>query len=358
MKTWIVILFAITLSAKVLAVESDAIKIESALNEIFSVAKADRPAKTEAPLQRYIDPPRCLQFFKGNGSNEVSVNGRKIDNPGQTIQIQNSKLDDYSVEFDGTTAAITGFVSGELAISGDERKAGPWRMESFWYKSDDNWYIEHLNLKELDSPKLEYYAQFPETYGRDAGKKWPLIVFLHGVGERGGTLEDVKAMPHSIPRIAATDKDFRFVAVSPLCPRGMTWQEMPYLLNVLIDEVVQKYAIDEERIYLTGLSMGGIGTWSLALFYPDRFAAIAPVCGTLETGKVKRLKSLPIWAFHGEIDPIISLNDEEKAIEALEADGADVRYTVYKGLGHAVWNNAYNTPELYDWFLQHRRRAK
>ena len=178
---------------------------------------------------------------------------------------------------------------------------------------------------------------------------------VHGAGEWGGTLDDVKKMNHSIPMMASTSKDFPFVAVSPLCPQFFSWQELWYSINNMIDEVTAKYNIDPDRIYLTGLSLGGIGTWSTALQFPDKFAAIAPVCGSVDPDKVEKLKNLPIWAFHGAKDTVVSMDQEQKAVDVLKSCGGNIKYTVYPDVEHDAWNKAYPNKELYAWFLQHTR---
>lgn len=205
-------------------------------------------------------------------------------------------------------------------------------------------------------PELEYLEQLPKAYWDYPDRKWPLILFLHGAGEVGGTLEDLRKMAktHSIPKVAAEKADFPFVAISPLCPKDREWTDLhPSLIN-LLDKLKKKYRIDPERVYLTGLSMGGGGTWSLAMEYPERFAAIAPVCGYGDTSKVGRIKELPVWAFHGEKDDIISIHYQQVLVNALKAAGGDVKFTVYPEVAHDAWVKAYETPELYDWFLQHK----
>ena len=125
--------------------------------------------------------------------------------------------------------------------------------------------------------QMEYLLFLPESYAQSTNQKFPLILFLHGAGERGRDLDSVKR--HGIPKIVETNPDFPFIAVSPQCPEDSWWTSELHTINGLIEEAVEKYQVDTSRIYLTGLSMGGFGTWSLASMYPERFAAIAPVCG-------------------------------------------------------------------------------
>jgi predicted peptidase len=202
--------------------------------------------------------------------------------------------------------------------------------------------------------KLDYLLYLPEGYSKESEKKWPLIMFLHGIGERGTDVNKVKA--HGPPKIVEKRKDFPFIVVSPQCP-GDTWWR-PFDLNALLDEVVAKNNVDEDRIYLTGLSMGGFGAWDFASQYPRRFAAIAPICGGGNPASARRLRDLPIWVFHGDADRAVPVALSDAMVEALKKAGADVKYTRYPGVDHDSWTQTYNNPELYDWMLSHKRGEK
>jgi predicted peptidase len=199
--------------------------------------------------------------------------------------------------------------------------------------------------------KLDYLLFLPADYDKDPDKKWPLIFFLHGSGERGNNVNMVKA--HGPPKIVETKKDFPFIVVSPQCPPNTGWQPME--LNLLLDRILAGYRVDADRVYLTGLSMGGFGTWDWACQNADRFAAIAPMCGGGNPSLVRRIKNLPIWVFHGDADPVVPIAKSEEMVAALQKEGADVKFTHYPGVGHDCWTQSYNNPELYTWFLSHRR---
>jgi predicted peptidase len=201
--------------------------------------------------------------------------------------------------------------------------------------------------------RLRYLLFLPQGYGTDPREKWPLILFLHGMGERGDDLDLVKI--HGIPRIVEQQPDLPFVVVSPQCPDETTWWDHQRTLKALLDEIVASYAVDTSRIYLTGLSMGGYGTWGLAMAYPRLFAAIAPICGGGFPEFVFQLKDVPVWAFHGAEDDVIKLEVGQRMVNALRICGGNVRFTVYPGVGHDSWTQTYDNPELYQWFLQHRR---
>ncbi|MEH2072656.1 MAG: prolyl oligopeptidase family serine peptidase [Nostoc sp.] len=180
----------------------------------------------------------------------------------------------------------------------------------------------------------------------------PTILFLHGAGERGSNLDEVKN--HGVAKIVEEQPDFPFIVISPQCPRGQYWSVKR--LSVLLDEVIASYPVDLDRIYLTGLSMGGYGTWHLAAVQPQIFAAIAPICGGGKPTQAPNLKNLPVWAFHGAKDDIVPLSESEIMVSALQACGGNVKFTVYPEAEHDSWTQTYNNPELYQWFLQHRRQ--
>jgi predicted peptidase len=200
--------------------------------------------------------------------------------------------------------------------------------------------------------RLNYLLFLPEGYGKDEAKRWPLILFLHGAGESGNDLARVKI--HGPPKLVEKKKDFPFILVSPQSP-GRGWQVEA--LNGLLDEVQAHYRVDPDRVYLTGLSMGGFGTWSLAAAHPERFAAIVPICGGGTPADAPRLKDMPVWVFHGAKDPVVPVARSEAMVKALKEAGGNVQFTVYPDAGHDSWTKTYNNPEVYDWLLKQRRHG-
>jgi dienelactone hydrolase len=199
-----------------------------------------------------------------------------------------------------------------------------------------------------------YLLFLPAGYNKDDGKKWPLILFLHGSGERGTVLDSVKK--HGPPKIVETRKDFPFIVVSPQCPPNQRWHAPT--LDDLLEEVIQQHNIDTDRLYLTGLSMGGYGTWDYATMYPARFAAIAPICGGGSPERVWAIRSLPIWVFHGAKDQAVPIKQSEDMVNALQNAGNNAKFTVYPEAGHDSWTETYNNPALYEWFLSHKKRER
>jgi predicted peptidase len=202
---------------------------------------------------------------------------------------------------------------------------------------------------------VPYLLYLPPGYpGKN--RRWPLMLFLHGAGERGHDLDKVKI--HGPPSlIASQGQSFPFVILSPQCPADGWWSDDDQieLLDALLNDVVGRYAIDRDRLYVTGLSMGGFGTWRLAARYPQRFAAIAPICGGGDPEDTTRLVHLPVWAFHGAKDPVVPLGASQQMVDALRTAGGSVIFTVYPQAGHDSWTETYDNPALYEWFLQHRR---
>lgn len=209
--------------------------------------------------------------------------------------------------------------------------------------------------KEITLPYLLY---LPENYTSE-NKSWPLLVFLHGAGERGDSLELIKR--HGPPKLVDEKKDFPFILVSPQCPTDNWWAETYMLeaLEGLVAHISKSFRVDADRIYLTGLSMGGFGTWHLATRYPDKFAAIAPICGGGTAYQAAVLKNIPAWVFHGAKDEVVPLEQSKEMVEALEKAGGIVKFTVYPEAGHDSWTETYANPALYEWFLsQHRTHKK
>jgi len=208
---------------------------------------------------------------------------------------------------------------------------------------------------------LNYLLFLPKGYRARSRKRWPLVLFLHGAGERGSNLERVKH--HGIPKVIEQGRDLPCIAVSPQCPSESAWVEQIDVLSGLLDEISATHAVDRDRIYLTGLSMGGYGTWHLATESPQRFAAVVPVCGggMWYAGfpeRACRLKDVPLWVFHGALDRTVLLEESQELVDALEACGADVRFTVYPDVGHDSWTQTYDNPELYEWLFKQTRRKR
>lgn len=197
---------------------------------------------------------------------------------------------------------------------------------------------------------LDYLLYLPDNYN-DSKEEWPLMLFLHGAGERGSVIDSVKK--HGPPKLVDQIPNMPFIIVSPQCPENEWWTSKVSELNDLLDYIIQTYRVDEMRIYCTGLSMGGFGTWAIATSYPQRFAAIAPICGGGDVQLICGIKDVPVWAFHGAKDKVVPIERTQELVDALKACGGDVRFTIYPDAGHDSWTETYKNPDLYKWFLDH-----
>jgi len=197
--------------------------------------------------------------------------------------------------------------------------------------------------------KLDYLLSLPADYDK-AGTTWPLVLFLHGSGESGNDLNKVKI--HGPPKLVESNGPFPFILVSPQSPKG-GWN--PDVLNALLDAVIQQYHVDKDRVYLTGLSMGGFGTWTLAAAHPEKFAAIAPICGGGNPADAAKLARIPAWVFHGAKDTTVPPKRSEEMVEALKAAGGNPRFTLYPEAGHDSWTATYANPDFWKWLLAQKR---
>lgn len=209
---------------------------------------------------------------------------------------------------------------------------------------------KHFEKEITVKVKLNYLLYLPEGYGKEE-KAWPLVLFLHGAGESGDNLEKVKK--HGPPKLIEAGKSFPCIVVSPQSP-GRGWR--PETLNALLDDVEAKYKVDKDRVYLTGLSMGGFGTWALAAEHPERFAALVPICGGGNPADAAKLKNLPIWVFHGAKDRAVPPSRSEAMVKALREAGAkNVQFTLYPDADHDSWTATYDNPEVWTWLFKQKR---
>lgn len=211
----------------------------------------------------------------------------------------------------------------------------------------------------------------------EPARRWPVVLFLHGAGERGsdGWRQTAVGLGAAIRRNA--DVFAEVIVVFPQAPEGTAWMGEPVAAAMgALEATVREFSGDRDRLYLTGLSLGGYGSWYLATTHPERFAAIVPICGgivkpptaanvrdhplaaaseTPYAAVAAAVPDVPIWIFHGADDPVIPVSESRRMARALEAAGREIRYTEYPGVGHNAWDPAYADPELWSWFLAQRR---
>lgn len=234
-------------------------------------------------------------------------------------------------------------LSGSLFLTGSSFAASAGQQEG-----------QSLKREIRKTVRSNYLLYLPKDYGKEKSKRWPLILFLHGAGEGGTDLNRVKA--HGPPKLVAQGKEMPFIIVSPQSPPDTWWD--PEMLNTVLDEVIKRHAVDEDRVYLTGYSMGGYGAWTMASMYSERFAAMAPICGWGEPRRTFPMRNIPTWVFHGAKDEAVPLSESQEMVDALKRLNADVKFTVYPEAGHDSWTETYNNPALYEWFLSHKRPAR
>ena len=186
-----------------------------------------------------------------------------------------------------------------------------------------------------------------------ARPRWPLMIFLHGSGEQGSDLDLVKV--NGPPKLVDANPNFPFLLLSPQLPAGLEAWDVARL-DALLDWALKSLPVDPDRVVLTGLSLGGYGTWQWATARPDRFAAIAPIAGVGDPKQACALKGLPTWAFHGDRDDVVPVEGSIAMVEAIRACGGQPRLTIYPDTGHCSWVAAYLDPALTLWLIEQRRQ--
>lgn len=220
---------------------------------------------------------------------------------------------------------------------------------------------------EYENEEFKYRLLKPEKI--EQGKQYPVVLFLHGAGERG---DDNKNQLKYFPELMATPemrKKYPCFVIAPQCRKGKKWWEVPWgerksrpadeepsdMMKTaigILQHVLKEYPTDRRRVYLTGLSMGGYGSWDLAARHPDWFAAVVPICGGGDERQAEKLKEVPIWAFHGSADKAVPTVRSQQMIEAIKEAGGSPKYTEFEGVGHNSWTPAYRKTECIPWMFQ------
>ncbi len=250
-----------------------------------------------------------------------------------------------------------------------QQERSPGAVKTVSYEQPMESLYEPREFVGANTKTLKYRLLKPFNYS--FGKKYPLVLFLHGAGERGD--DNARTLIHGAKELALEErrKEFPAYILIPQCPKDQRWSDVDWslessslptkpsesmeLVKELIDEMVENAGIDPERIYITGLSMGGYGTWDAIARYPNFFAAAVPICGGGDPATVDRFKQLPIWCFHGAQDTVVKPIRSRQMIDALKKVDSDVRYTEFEDLGHICWNRAYENPDLYRWLFAQRK---
>lgn len=207
-----------------------------------------------------------------------------------------------------------------------------------------------FDLKRTQS--LNYLLYIPPNYSNST-ELFPLVLFLHGGGESGSDIELVKK--HGFPKLIEQGKQYPFFVLAPQNPvKKKFWNEKDVLQ--LLDSVISSHRVDEKRIYLTGMSRGGYGAWSLAAQYPDRFAALVAVCGVAPSPYASWLGQMPIWVFHGVNDNVIPVSESVEMVKELRRNGNNAKLTLYPEVGHNAWDYAYTDEEMVNWLVKQSKK--
>ncbi len=197
---------------------------------------------------------------------------------------------------------------------------------------------------------LGYFLYLPKDYDQNKDKQ-PLLIFLHGSGERGSDINRVKV--HGPPKLVDKGQHMPFIVVSPQCPEKISWNVD--VLKAMIEQLGKDHRVDADRIYMTGLSMGGFGTWHFCCKYPNLIAAAVPICGGGDPSKAGAMKNIPTWVFHGDLDRAVNIQKSKDMVEAMKKAGGEPKFTIYEGVGHDSWVKAYASEELYEWLIKQKR---
>jgi predicted peptidase len=237
-------------------------------------------------------------------------------------------------------------------------------------RADEDWksMLEKKTFTDKDGKTLQYRLLKPDNY--DAKEKYPLVLFLHGAGERGKDNE--RQLIHGVTEFAKEEnrKKHPCFLLAPQCPTGSGWsdfmskkktpskeQSEPGKLAVELVEAIQKeFSIDPKRLYITGLSMGGYGTWDIITRHPDMFAAAVPICGGGDSAQMEKIAKMPIWVFHGGKDPVVRPERSRELVEAIKKAGGEAKYTEYPDVGHNSWVKAYQDADMMAWLFAQKRK--
>lgn len=221
-----------------------------------------------------------------------------------------------------------------------------------------------------DSKSLPYRFVKPLNYTENNEEKYPLILFLHGAGERGNDNELQLTYVDTVFGKEWFRNKYPSFVVLPQCPLEKRWVEVDWklpthkqpehmseqlqLVMKIIESVTKEFNVDTTRIYVIGLSMGGFGTWDLISRFPNKFAAAIPICGGADVSTACKIKNMPVWAFHGAKDKVVMVDRSRKMIEAMQKCGATPKYTEYKNSGHLIWNKVFANKKVWEWLFNQK----
>ena len=212
-------------------------------------------------------------------------------------------------------------------------------------------------MKKIDFTKnstvssLGYTVFLPDGYSKE--KKLPLILALHGAGERGnGNDELEKATDIGLGKyVKQGNMELDAILLCPQCPKDRVWNQLIFETKDLLLNIIAEYGADDKKVSVTGMSMGGFGTWEMGMQFPELFAALAPICGGGMSWRTPALKNKPVWAFHGDADNVVDISNSYDMVNGARKNGAQVKFTIFNGVMHNSWDSAYLDTKLTDWLL-------
>lgn len=210
-----------------------------------------------------------------------------------------------------------------------------------------------MEYKILQFNKIKYVIRYPNGY--DVAKKYPVLIYLHGAGGRG---EDISVIRnHKVFLLTEKHMDLEFITVAPQCYAD-TWFDIFEQLQAFIKMIYSSDFCEKERVYLMGASMGGYGTWQMAMSLPELFAAIVPICGGGMYWNTPRLKDVPVWAFHGDSDPVVLPRESEQLVFRVNQCLGKAKLTLYENTEHDAWTATFNNREVFEWLLSNKKEQK
>lgn len=247
-----------------------------------------------------------------------------------------------------------GPLSNNMGMAG--KVATPLTANNFAYpqSGEGPFYVEVTDARGYKALVL-----VPTNTSEAINEKLPAILFLHGIGERGNDLNTLKQK--GFPRVLEGDQQFPFIFIMPQCPSSTEWYytnaDNIMAMRNFLDDILPRFPIDSNRLYITGLSMGGIGAWYFSVKMPERFAALVPVAFRGDGWSPSPAKDIPVWAFHGAKDGVIPLSKAQELVDQFRAVGGNVRFDIYPNGGHdaSTWTVTYNNPDVYDWMLRKKK---
>jgi len=233
-----------------------------------------------------------------------------------------------------------------------------WAQEALHVTRVGSFGMDLVQQEFYNTGALNYLLFLPEDTSAKIDGRYPLLVSLHGIGDRGNNLQLLKR--DGLPKILDGYRTFPFIVLSPQCPESTEWyyDRTDKLTIQLISEIIEKYPVDPNRVYVTGYSMGGIGSYDMAMRYPEMFAAALPIAARAETyWPICDMRDVPTWAFHGNLDPLVPLHKGQFIVSVLQNCGCNIKFTVYNGVYHNAWTQTYDNPAVYEWLLHQSKET-